>query len=440
MSYGTNNRNGGYSGQNRHSVNSFQSSRSKRSQSMDALRTSKRIAKTEDQWLKDPSHYDLPGVDTKKEDKPKEIIAIKASAPDGDFTVYNNFESNEKAEQIARSLEAQKKIYSNIEIVTSEERLKEIIEKERPAIDKELSVDNLLGNDEFAKKSVQDLISKGNYPNRAMQIYVNSVEGDISQLPPKLAEHARKSGWLNQGSVEGSSATYNEATGWMAISFSGIPAPEIRAEMKASGFRYNPMRKQWVAKWYPDREALAKKIAGEVQQVKIEPNWAKKAEHAAELSEKHAEKADELHDKAHRLSDSIPFGQPVLPNHHSTQGHLNDLSKIDKWHRQGVDEKEIANNYAKQAERYGRKATGESLITIGNRIKKLEAERRSIKRSLIGEIVEVNGKLYRRKGSQPSPEREAELKNWLSKTESRLAVEKERYVAGGGILDKPAKH
>lgn len=317
MSYGTNNRGGGYGGSNHHSAKSFQATRSKRAQSMDSLRTSKRIAKTEDQWLKDPSHYDLPGVDTKKD----------------------------------------------------------------------------------------------------------------TEAPPKT-----------KGSVDGSTATYNEATGWMAISFSGIPAPEIRTEMKASGFRYNPRRKQWIAKWYPDREALAKKLAGEIQQVKIEPNWAAKAEHAAALSEKHAEKADKLHDKAHRLSDSIPFGQPVLPNHHSTQGHLNDLSKIDKWHRQGVDETEIANNYAKQAERYGRKATGESLKTIGNRIKKLEAERRSIKRSLIGDIVEIGGKLYRRKGSQPSPEREAELKSWLSRTESRLAVEKERYVAGGGILDEPAKH
>lgn len=222
-------------------------------------------------------------------------------------------------------------------------------------------------------------------------------------------------------SVEGSSATYNKATGWMAISFSSIPAPELRQEMKANGFRYNPVRKQWVAKWYPYREELAKKYAGDIEQVDIKPNWAAKAEHAASMAEKHIEKSEDIHDRAHKLSDAIPFGQPILVGHHSERHHRSDINKIDSWHRKGVEEYEIAQKYADRAERYGKKATGESPGLIYRRIQKLEADKRKMERNKAEAVA---------KKSQKSIEW---ADKWLNEYNNRLAVEREKYKASGGI-------
>lgn len=54
----------GYGNQKR-SVRSVQASRSKRSQDMD-VRLKAPIAKSDEQWLRDPPHYDLPDVDELK--------------------------------------------------------------------------------------------------------------------------------------------------------------------------------------------------------------------------------------------------------------------------------------------------------------------------------------------------------------------------------------
>lgn len=63
MSYGGDHQRG--HGYGNRQVRSFQSSRSKRAKTMDSMKRAP-IAKTEAQWLKDPSHFDLKGVDTPK--------------------------------------------------------------------------------------------------------------------------------------------------------------------------------------------------------------------------------------------------------------------------------------------------------------------------------------------------------------------------------------
>ncbi|MDD5551421.1 MAG: DUF3560 domain-containing protein, partial [Candidatus Omnitrophica bacterium] len=175
------------------------------------------------------------------------------------------------------------------------------------------------------------------------------------------------------------------------------------------------------AKWYPFREDLAKKYAGSVEQVDIKPNWAAKAEHAAEMAAKHESEASSLHDKAHKLADAIPFGQPILVGHHSERHHRSDINKIDNLHRKGVEENEVAQKYADRAERYGKKATGESPGLIYRRIQKLEADKRKMERQK-AEAVE--------KHSQGSIEW---ADKWLNYYSSRLAVEQEKYKASGGI-------
>lgn len=93
MSYGT--RGGsGYGGQYRkgfgRSAKSIQASRSKRARSMDALHTSSRIAKNEQQWINDPSHYDLQGIDTATE-QPKAVTVPEQKPVEKDpFSYWNS--------------------------------------------------------------------------------------------------------------------------------------------------------------------------------------------------------------------------------------------------------------------------------------------------------------------------------------------------------------
>lgn len=236
---------------------------------------------------------------------------------------------------------------------------------------------------------------------------------------PKTKELAAKI--EAKGSVAGSTATYNKATGWMSISFSDIPSSEVRSEMKSLGFRYNPVRKQWVAKWYPSREALAKKFSGSVEQVDIKPNWAAKAEHAAELAAKHESLSSVAHAEADRIGDLIPFGQPVLVGHHSERHHRRDLERIENKIGKAIEENKIAESYAEKAARYGEKATGEKPDVIFRRIKKLEAEERKMLRRL-------NDSDYSR-----TPADKEHFNKWLNHYRQRLDVEREKYRASGGI-------
>jgi hypothetical protein len=47
-------------------------------------------------------------------------------------------------------------------------------------------------------------------------------------------------------------------------------------------------------------------------------------------------------DTAHRISDAIPFGQPILVGHHSEGRHRRDLKRIETNHRKGFAMLELA--------------------------------------------------------------------------------------------------
>jgi len=223
------------------------------------------IAKSIEQWMDAPNRFDLPEVDNPKESIPaKQVQELKADIKDEKLAGPDYREQAQSLEKAGFEKEA--------------EQLRDIAKQED-------------GHKAILTAIVED--------------------------KPKVAVVVKPM-------VEGSTATYNKATGWMAISFSSIPAPELRTEMKANGFRYNPVRKQWVAKWYPFREDLAKKFAGEVEQVDITPNWVAKAEYAANMVAKHEQESDRHYDEKRKIMDNIPFGQPILVGHYSEKYHRSD--------------------------------------------------------------------------------------------------------------------
>lgn len=228
----------------------------------------------------------------------------------------------------------------------------------------------------------------------------------------------------------GGAFSYNKATGWTQISFPDKPPKEVREEMKSHGFRYRPRSKTWAAKWTTEREDFATGLVGEMTTVNIKPNWARKAENASEQARKHGERSDESYDKAHKKLGAIPFGQPILVGHHSEKRHRSDLHKIDRLEKKGREESEKADKYKRRAERYGRKATGENPVTVHNRIRKLEADKRRLQRELeVGEsgrdTIYHSGKI--------SEKRKQDIKRWINHYDSRLEIERENYKASGGL-------
>jgi len=260
------------------------------------------------------------------------------------------------------------------------------------------------------------------------QLELGAFTGRSTPKPRKLKARAKPTPQVK--TTPNIHATYNKATGWMRISFPEKPSEEVRSGMKSQGFRYRPRSKTWAAKWTPERQEHAEGLVGKMTEVNIKPNWAKKAERAAGLAQKHDARSDEAYDRAHKKLDAIPFGQPILVGHHSEKRHRSDLRKINRLEKKGREESEIAEKYQRRAERYGKKATGESPVTIHNRIKKLEADKRKMERELqVGEsgvdTIYYSGKL--------SEKRKQDIHKWIAHYDSRLAIEREKYKASGGI-------
>lgn len=63
-------------------------------------------------------------------------------------------------------------------------------------LNKKINWRTYVKGDKFAEMMVGDFVRKGISPEESLEIYVNSVEGDGSQLPSKLEEYALERGWL----------------------------------------------------------------------------------------------------------------------------------------------------------------------------------------------------------------------------------------------------
>jgi len=214
------------------------------------------------------------------------------------------------------------------------------------------------------------------------------------------------------------------------VEFPAKPSQDILTSLKSRGFRWKPRAKRWSAKWTPGREDLAKKFAGKIGRINIKPNWQMKAEFAKSQSLKHSKESDRRYEYGHKLGSVIPFGQPILVGHHSEKRHRSLIRKIDKQYEIAGRETAIAEKYEGRAQRYARKARGESPGLIHRRIKKLEASKRKMERELqVGEsgrdTIYYSGKI--------SAKRKQEIRKWISHYDSQLTIERAKYKASGGI-------
>lgn len=454
------------------SVVQAQEMRSPLAKKIDAQRSAP-IAKSEEEWINAPNRYDLPDVDTRK-GAPQETKEQSRKKKEPWEMTYREFFDKAGSEYTAR--ERFKLDYQGNDVpmrlgdieegktrwvgeigATPEERIhrsvirqailegknvpKEVLEQYpdlKPLTNREY-LSFKLSSHPYMRYEIEQT------PTGYMKI-IKEPEKETKRIPltnaeaseligkiQHLADHGQSKiyGKLKpppiKGAIEGSSATYNKATGWMAISFSGIPSPEVRAEMKQNGFRYNPSRKQWVAKAYPFREDLAKKYAGTIEEVNIEPNWAAKADRAESLAVKHEQKSDDLYKTSNKMFDVIPFGQPVLVGHYSEKTDRNYRDRAWNKRMKGVEEHQIAEKYADRADRYRQKAKGESPGLIYRRIQRLEADKRKMLRN-------------KAEAEEKKSQRSLEWANrWLKLYNDKLDVEYKKYKASGGLATDKVK-
>jgi hypothetical protein len=73
-------------------------------------------------------------------------------------------------------------------------------------------------------------------------------------------------------------------------------------------------------------------------------------DYAQEQAAKNDQKADELYNSAKQMADFIPFGQPILPGHHSEKRDRNFRKKIHNKFGQSFQAQDKAKYYERKAE------------------------------------------------------------------------------------------
>ena len=122
----------------------------------------------------------------------------------------------------------------------------------------------------------------------------------------------------------------------------------------------------------------------------IEADRAQRAEDRAERYEeragKRSEQASADYARARQMAEAIPFGQPMMPDHHSYRRDVNYRHRMGRTFErafQGMDEAKELQHRAEAAE--ASQSHRESVPATLRRIAKLEAERRSWQRAIDGE-------------------------------------------------------
>ncbi|MFH2073295.1 MAG: DUF3560 domain-containing protein [Actinomycetota bacterium] len=111
-----------------------------------------------------------------------------------------------------------------------------------------------------------------------------------------------------------------------------------------------------------------------------------RAERLRDWADKNHTKAAAASDKAHAISDMIPFGQPILVGHHSEGRHRRDVARITSGHRTAYEKSRLAGSQESRAAGIDRQLAvsiyrddPDAVDQLTARLERLEAERARIK-------------------------------------------------------------
>lgn len=221
--------------------------------------------------------------------------------------------------------------------------------------------------------------------------------------------------------------------------------------LKANGFRWSRRLEAWYLPrtW---REATRRVRvdavlagAGElVELVEVDQPRRCAADRETERRARAAERADRLETRADRsaaeeerrwrafrqLGDGIPFGQPVLVGHHSETRHRRHLARMDAHLEASYRAGQKAEAARAAADHARFVATGqESVVTIGNRLARAEAEQRRLRRRLDGTGQRIHGEDHPAEGTYRH-----RLLVRLAELDDELAYDRGKLEAVGGVV------
>jgi hypothetical protein len=221
---------------------------------------------------------------------------------------------------------------------------------------------------------------------------------------------------------------------------------EVIAVLKTKGFRWSrnldawylprnwtePTRLQRVRATVADLEALSNgpTVAVDIDVLKPRRPAAERDADRRARAEARAERLDQraataaaasesAAAAAKRISDSIPFGQPILLGHHSQPRHEAALRRMRRHDETAWEQHKRALSAAEGADSARLAASAqESLVTIGNRIERTEAEVRRLEQRIHG----AEG-TYR-----------AGLERELAELADLLAFDRAKLAEAGGVV------
>lgn len=124
----------------------------------------------------------------------------------------------------------------------------------------------------------------------------------------------------------------------------------------------------------------------EQREVDLAERMDERGDRLAERSDTWSGKAAASRAKADAVFDRIPFGQPVMPGHHSYKADVNRRERARDNLGRSWKESDYAGELARRSDTAAaHMGARHNPVTVGNRIEKLEADRRAIQRRLDGE-------------------------------------------------------
>lgn len=181
-------------------------------------------------------------------------------------------------------------------------------------------------------------------------------------------------------------ATYSPEDNKLRLYASERLSPETYARVKAAGFSWAPKQELFVAPmWTPNREDLLIEMAGEIEDedTSVSDRAAKRAERFSNYSEKRADDAERASAAVERITEHIPFGQPILIGHHSERHARKDAEKIRNGMNKTVQLWKTASYWTERAAGALAHAKYKELPGVRlRRIKGIEADLRKSQRNI----------------------------------------------------------
>jgi hypothetical protein len=181
-------------------------------------------------------------------------------------------------------------------------------------------------------------------------------------------------------------ATYSPQDNKIRLTASERLDAETYDRVKAAGYKWAPKQGTFIAPmWTPAREDLAIELAGIIQDEDstMEERAAERAERFEGYSSKRAQEAEQTHAAVERITEGIPFGQPILIGHHSQRKAEKDAQRIENGMRKTIKLWETSEYWEHRAAASIAHARYKELPKVRhNRIRTLEAEGRGFQRQI----------------------------------------------------------